>query len=403
MTDNVIEVEGLSKRYALGQDAEGWSLRDRLASLAGVAGGAGRDWIWSLHDVSFTVPEGGSLGVIGRNGSGKTTLLKILSRITEPTMGVSRTRGRVGSLLEVGAGFHHELTGRENVYLSGAILGLQAREVTRRFDEIVDFAGVARFIDTPVKRYSSGMYLRLAFAVAAHIACDVLLVDEVLAVGDAEFQRKCVGSVHALGRSGRTVVFVSHDLDVVAQLCRRTLWLDEGEVRAIGPTPEVIDQYLTSGVHRAASRTFDPVWDGPVALESVAILDAHGNVAGTVRRDEPFGVELAFTIHDPVPGLEVTVSLSNLVGTRVVDELVADSSGSLPGRPGRYRARATVPPLLSAGDYSLSVWAGTSYDEDFVVEDDVLTFEVTGVARSSKVVELGLQWEVQWEPAETRR
>ncbi|MDQ4131233.1 MAG: ABC transporter ATP-binding protein, partial [Actinomycetota bacterium] len=215
MGRNAVEVEALSKRYFLGEDhAAVRNLRETLA--AGVQrigrGRRPREEIWSLKDVNLHIPEGTALGVIGRNGAGKSTLLKILSRITEPTSGVARTRGRVGSLLEVGTGFHPELTGRENIFLNGAILGMPRREIERAFDEIVGFAGVERFLDTPVKRYSSGMYLRLAFSVAAHLEADILLVDEVLAVGDAEFQRKCLGRMASVEREGRTVVFVSHNL-----------------------------------------------------------------------------------------------------------------------------------------------------------------------------------------------
>jgi len=244
-----IEVDSLSKKYRLGEyQAAYGTLRETLVH-------AGRrimrkehhrpaSEVWALRDVSFEVPEGQVLGVIGRNGAGKSTLLKILTRIAFPTEGRAEIRGRVGSLLEVGTGFNQELTGRENVYLNGAILGMKRREIEQRFDDIVEFSGVERFIDTPVKRYSSGMYVRLAFAVAAHLEPEILFVDEVLSVGDAEFQRRCLGRMEELANTGRTVLFVSHALPAVAQLCDRAIWIDGGHLVGDGKAAEVIANYL---------------------------------------------------------------------------------------------------------------------------------------------------------------
>ena len=232
-----IEVDSLSKKYRLGEyQAAYGTLRETLVHAARRltrqrAPFVRHTEIWALRDVSFEVPEGQVLGVIGRNGAGKSTLLKILTRIATPTTGRAEIRGRVGSLLEVGTGFNQELTGRENVYLNGAILGMKRREIERRFDDIVEFSGVEKFIDTPVKRYSSGMYVRLAFAVAAHLEPEIMLVDEVLSVGDAEFQRRCLGRMEELGNAGRTVLFVSHALPAVAQLCDRAIWIDGGQRR----------------------------------------------------------------------------------------------------------------------------------------------------------------------------
>lgn len=251
-----IRAEGLGKQYQLGQRETNSSLRESITRKATApfrwlrqhaSGGAPRrrsETIWALRDVSFEVEEGEIVGVIGRNGSGKSTLLKILSRITEPTCGRAEVRGRVASLLEVGTGFHPELTGRDNVYLNGAILGMRRAEMTRRFDEIVEFAEVQAFIDTPVKHYSSGMALRLAFAVAAHLEPEVLLIDEVLAVGDAAFQRKCLGKMDDVARAGRTVVFVSHDLTAVQVLCPRVIRLAQGRVQGIGPVGAELKAYL---------------------------------------------------------------------------------------------------------------------------------------------------------------
>ena len=262
MSDAVVQVDALGKKYRLRHNADGGihrytTLRDALAASAaapwrwatgrGRAGAATSEDFWALRDVSFEVAEGEVVGIIGRNGAGKSTLLKILSRITEPTNGRVTLGGRVASLLEVGTGFHPELTGRENIYLNGAILGMSRQEIARKFDEIVAFAEVERFLDTPVKHYSSGMYVRLAFAVAAHLEPDVLIVDEVLAVGDAEFQKKCLGKMRDVSRGGRTVLFVSHNMAAVQSLCNRAIWLDRGAVKFDGAVADSVSRYLDHG------------------------------------------------------------------------------------------------------------------------------------------------------------
>jgi lipopolysaccharide transport system ATP-binding protein len=244
---------GLGKRYTIGERARYVALRDILANvikaptrLFGSNRGNGnnqREQIWALRDVSFEIQEGEVVGLIGRNGAGKTTLLKILSRVTRPTTGYAEVHGRMGTLLEVGTGFHPELTGRENVFLSGAILGMSKREMDRKFDEMVAFAEVEKFIDTPLKHYSTGMQMRLAFAVAAHLEPEILLVDEVLAVGDAAFQKKCLGKMGEVARGGRTIVFVSHQMNQIRRLCERVLWIDAGQLRNDGPTAEVTASY----------------------------------------------------------------------------------------------------------------------------------------------------------------
>src|SRR5208283_2020429 len=247
MSTPVIQTAGIGKRYRRGLQASPGLLRDSIArafrSPLSVFRRANQETFWALKDVSLEVGQGEVLGLIGRNGSGKTTLLKILSRITQPTSGWAEIHGRVGSLLEVGTGFHPELTGRENTYLSGAILGMGKSEITRKFDEIVAFAELEKFIDTPVKHYSSGMYVRLAFAVAAHLEPEILLVDEVLAVGDIKFQRKCLGKMSDVARAGRTIILVSHQLNQIRRLCQRALWIDGGTLRQSGPTPEVVGAY----------------------------------------------------------------------------------------------------------------------------------------------------------------
>ena len=265
-TSAVISVEGLSKRYRIGHQLAGQeTFREMLGRKArgllgggrGELAGAEEDF-WALKDVSFEVRQGEALGVIGRNGAGKSTLLKVLSRITPPTEGRVTLRGKVASLLEVGTGFHPELTGRENIFLNGAILGMSRYDIAQRFDEIVDFAEVERFLDTPVKRYSSGMYVRLAFAVASHMEPEILVIDEVLAVGDLVFQKKCLGKMQNVARSGRTVLFVSHNMQTVSGLTDRCLLLENGQVAAQGPTEEVIQRYLANNAGHEAIFSKEP-------------------------------------------------------------------------------------------------------------------------------------------------
>jgi len=288
MTTAVIEAHGISKRYERGALSSSGLLRETLArtlrSPWTVFQRQKPDTFWALNDVSLQVGQGEVLGLIGRNGSGKTTLLKILSRITRPTSGWAEIHGRVGSLLEVGTGFHPELTGRENTYLSGAILGMSRQEITRKFDEIVAFAELEKFIDTPVKHYSSGMYVRLAFAVAAHLEPEILLVDEVLAVGDVKFQRKCLGKMGDVARAGRTIILVSHQLNQIRRLCNRAVWVDSGELRLTGPTAEVVSGYETAmtspergsvsavgqdKTHFLSWRILEPTGDSPHRMDSI--------------------------------------------------------------------------------------------------------------------------------------
>jgi ABC-2 type transport system ATP-binding protein/lipopolysaccharide transport system ATP-binding protein len=401
MSRPAIEVDHVSKRYVLGEHHGGrGTLRDALLArrdrlLRRGAEEASRE-LWSLRDVSLRVQEGETVGLIGRNGAGKSTLLKIITRITEPTSGVSRTRGRVGALLEVGTGFHPELTGRENVYLNGAILGMSRRTVDRRFDEIAEFAGVERFLDTPVKRYSSGMYLRLAFAVAAHLDSDVLAIDEVLAVGDAEFQQKCLTKMQSLRGEGRTVVFVSHDLDAVAWLCRTAVWLDRGEVRAHGPTEAVVREYLTSGTSLSGTRALPEDPRHPASVVEARVLDAAGRPAAVLKRDEPVTIEVRFVVRERVRNLDLTAFVVNLRGVKVLEEAWSDATPiEQRGAPGEYLARLVVPPLLMPDEYVVGLWFGTIYDAMFY-SDDVLRFRLDGGTqnRPQRVVRLDLPWQV---------
>ena len=390
---HAIEIEGLSKRYPLGRRGA-TTIRDALTTRP-QRGPAAE--VWSLRDLDLTVEAGESVAVIGRNGAGKTTLLRILARITEPTAGVCRTRGRVGALLEVGAGFHPELTGRENVYLNGAILGMARSAITRQFDEIVEFAGVERFLETPVKRYSSGMYLRLAFAVAAHLEPEILAIDEVLAVGDAEFQRRCLTKMSEVGADGRTVLFVSHDLDAAARLCSRAIWLEQGRIALVGDPPDVIGAYLASGADAHPYRKF-----APAPGESVSLLDARvANVEvdpseAVLRRERPLVIDLTFVVHEPVPGLNLAAYVTTARGTRVIDEVwrPGDAATAV-GEPGTYRARIELPAILNVGEYTLGVWIGNTYD-DLVDLDEVLRFRLEGPRghRSDRILNLESSWSV---------
>jgi ABC-type polysaccharide/polyol phosphate transport system ATPase subunit len=396
---NAIEAEGLSKSYRLGEDHSGASLRDALVAswqrVARVRRRAPRQEIWSLRDVNLTVAEGEAVGVIGRNGAGKSTLLKILSRITEPTSGVVRTRGRVASLLEVGTGFHPELTGRENVYLNGAILGMRRGEVERRFEEIVAFAGVERFIDTPVKRYSTGMYLRLAFSVAAHLDPDILLVDEVLAVGDAEFQAKCLQRMEGASGQGRTVVFVSHNLGVVSRLCQRAYWLDRGRVQEAGPSVDVVEAYVRTQALTGVDRWSGHV-AGPVAVHAVLVTDEAGRPVEILQRDQAVVIEVRYSLDAPVPGFDLAVFVQRAGGAEVLGESWADTAADRVGEPGRYVARLRIPPVLNVGEYVVDLWMGDPY-ETYIHERTVQHFRLIGDAqnRPDRAVILRLPWDVE--------
>lgn len=317
-----IRVEGISKRYRLGsigsrtlqEDLQRWWARRRggedpvrpVDRMAASPSG----YVWALRDVTFDVQRGEVLGVIGGNGAGKSTLLKILSRVTAPTAGEVRLRGRVASLLEVGTGFHPDLTGRENVFLNAAILGMTRRETVARFERIAEFSGVGPYMDTPVKRYSSGMYVRLAFAVAAHLEPEILVVDEVLAVGDAEFQRKCLGRMGEVARGGRTVLFVSHNMAAVKALCSRAVLLREGRVVRDGPPGEVIDAYLEASGSTDPVHSFPPAPGSPCWVTEVRVEDAAGRPAARLRPDRPWQVRIRFEVRETLPHFIVALGMT---------------------------------------------------------------------------------------------
>jgi len=325
MTQPIISVRGLGKRYVLGHTTGPNTLRDRLAQGFGglFARGAGQttEDFWALREVAFDVGEGEVVGIIGRNGAGKSTLLKILSQITEPTTGEVRIRGRVASLLEVGTGFHNELSGRENIYLNGAILGMRKAEIDRKFDEIVDFSGVERFLDTPVKRYSSGMTVRLAFAVAAHLEPEILLIDEVLAVGDVEFQNKCLGKMGDVARSGRTIIFVSHNMAAIENLCDRGILLNGGAILMDGTTGDVVRKYSETAsevsgdidVRRHPSR----VAGATPIVTRFQVLDLAGRANGLIAMGERASFAVHLATQGPVTGLKVGIHIYTLTGQRI--------------------------------------------------------------------------------------
>jgi lipopolysaccharide transport system ATP-binding protein len=359
-----LSVDKLSKRYRIGELQSTYgTLRDSLTAVARrMVQREHRhhhEEIWALRDVSFDVPEGGVLGVIGRNGAGKSTLLKILTRITTPTEGRATIRGRVGSLLEVGTGFHPELTGRENVFLNGSVLGMKRREIVKKFPEIVEFAGVDQFIDTPVKRYSSGMSVRLAFAVAAHLEPEILLVDEVLAVGDAEFQRRCLGRMEDMSDSGRTVLFVSHNMQAVTQLCDRAILLDQGHVVRDGPSNQVVAHYLQTG-HGSGSSSEWPELDAApgddlVRLRSARVIQ-EGSVAGSVDVRKPIGIEIGFTVLREGEPVLPKIKLYDRDGDVAFNAFDTSPRWEEPSSPGDYLSTAWIPAnLLNEGFTSVDV------------------------------------------------
>jgi lipopolysaccharide transport system ATP-binding protein len=380
MSDLAISARGLGKRYRVGQvETAGARLRRRVARREAP------DSMWAFRDLTFDIEQGDSVAIVGRNGAGKSTLLKVLSRITEPTAGYADMSGRVGALLEVGTGFHAQLTGRENVFLNGALLGMSRAEVTRKFDEIVEFSGVSRHIDTPVKWYSSGMYVRLAFAVAAHLEPEILIVDEVLAVGDAEFQKRCLGRMSEAAYEGRTVLFVSHNLQAVRTLCKRAILLEGGRMADDGETDGVVRRYLAlvepleSGIRR---------WDDPASrpgnetcrLAEVRVSDANGETRATFFSSQEIFVSFEFDLGQVEPALVVAFDLVSSDGATVFRSYSSDAGEDIqPGeRAGRAAVRCTIPSgLLNAGRYLLNVRVFARGIDGVVNAPSSLHFDVT--------------------------
>ncbi len=405
MSDTVIRVENLSKAYRLGvinhgmlyKDVQSWWARLRGKedpnSVIGMYDKEqldGDDRFWALRDVDFEVKRGDRVGIIGKNGAGKSTLLKILSRVTAPTKGNVRLKGRIASLLEVGTGFHPELTGRENVYLNGSILGMSKQEISRKFDEIVDFSGIGKFIDTPVKRYSSGMYVRLAFAVAAHLEPEILVVDEVLAVGDAEFQKKALGKMEDVSKGeGRTILLVSHNMAAIRQLCTYCLFLENGILNSIGSTDVIINKYIGQNKEYSLGKSevkYEVNHKKDFQILNVKLLDKNGKQNNAYECDEEINVEIICESRRPIPGLYGWLAIDNSEGVRV---LVSDTFDVLPNivdnlSPNIYKISIKIPPrLIGHGHYSVLLSFGSlqaSFDLDtpqngcsFILSDSLTT------------------------------
>ena len=408
-----IKVENISKRYKIGAAPGKFQygmLRDVLvdtvkapfrfaASMLNSTktehAPRNSSYIWALKDVSFDLEEGRVLGIVGRNGAGKSTLLKVLSRVTEPTRGFVSVRGRVGSLLEVGTGFHPELTGRENIYLNGAILGMKRAEITAKFDEIVDFSEVAQFIDTPVKRYSSGMYLRLAFAVAAHLEPEILVVDEVLAVGDAEFQRKCLGKMNDVAQQGRTVLFVSHNMSAILRLTQDAIVMHKGQLILRAPTAEAVDFYLASGQTQAGERAWDadevPASSAPFLPVALRVKDPRGAVVDSFRSTEALTLEIEYKLTAPVTGLRVGVYLSTVRGEYIFTSFDVDDADlyeqHATRQAGHYISHCQLPgDLLNEGRYILGVNASSFGVRRYFMDENALAFNIDPMGAP------GMQW-----------
>jgi len=422
MSETAIRVENLGKRYRIGQIVGYSTLRESLMNVAyapmrrlrqtgdrrkekgqkteesglrspvssqspvssppsSVSGPP--NTIWALKDVSFEVKRGEAVGIIGRNGSGKTTILKILSRITAPTEGRVEIHGRVGSLLEVGTGFHPELTGRENIYLNGAVIGMKKAEVERKFDEIVAFSEIEKFLDTPVKRYSSGMYVRLAFAVAAHLEPEILIVDEVLAVGDAAFQKKCLGKMGTATQEGRTVVFVSHNMTAVQNLCERTLWLHDGKVMEDGKTNAVISNYLRTFSPASTERFWADLETAPgnemVRLRRACVRPENGRASDPITIQTPFVIEFEYWNLQPNARLNVSIVLYHEEGVAVL-HTTPIKEPKWHGHPfpaGLFRSACHVPgDLLNTGTYRVQLWVIKDETIGLYRHDDILALEV---------------------------
>ena len=416
----IIKVEGVSKQYRIGTSRASYeTLSDALVSRIKAPfkrrakGQAREQTIWALKDVSFEVKPGEVLGIVGPNGAGKSTLLKILSRVTEPTTGRIELYGKCGSLLEVGTGFHPELTGRENIFLNGAILGMGRREIVRKFDEIVSFADVERFIDTPVKHFSSGMYLRLAFAVAAHLDPEILIVDEVLAVGDARFQRKCLDKMQDVGAQGRTVLFVSHSMPAITQLCPRAILIDHGTVMMDGPAHAVVNSYLEIGVGTSAIREWKDTSSRPgnevVRLCAVRVRNQEGEISDAVDIRKPVAIEIEYEVIESGHVLAPNFTVHNEDGIFVFGANDLNPQWRTTPRPaGRYVSTAWIPGNFLA-EGVLFVGAAVSTMNPVIVhfyKRDVVAFRVIdtlegGSARGEYggpvpgVVRPALQWETE--------
>ena len=402
MTRYSVEVNNIGKRYRIGITPKSYNtLRETLISVFHNPGNRllarmnDSNSFWALKDVSFNVEEGKAIGIIGRNGAGKSTLLKVLSRVTEPTEGSAVIRGRVGSLLEVGTGFHPELTGRENIFLNGAILGMKHSEIEKKLDEIIAFSEVEKFVDTPVKRYSSGMYLRLAFAVAAHLDPEILGVDEVLAVGDAEFQRKCLGKMSDVANQGRTVLFVSHNMSAIMRLTEQAVVLEHGRVALQGPTAEAVDYYLSRGFSQEGQREWHPdeISKDPAPFHPICIrvVSESGHISDTIRSTESCCIELEYKLDESINGLRIGIYIISTRGEFVLTSFDVDDHEKYEKystrNAGTYVSRCRIPAdLLNEGRFVIGVNASIFKIKTFFHDEQALVFNVNGTGAP------GTQW-----------
>jgi lipopolysaccharide transport system ATP-binding protein len=423
MDEKAIVTEGLSKRYTIGNIEKYRTLRDVLTRAASAPlrmlrgeRRAPKEWFWALQDVSIEVKRGDVVGVLGRNGAGKTTLLKLLSRITVPTRGQAIIHGRVGSLLEVGTGFHPELTGRDNIFLNGAIIGMRRADIMRKFDEIVEFAEVGKFIDTTVKRYSSGMHARLAFAVAAHLEPEILIVDEVLSVGDAAFQKKCLGKMDAVAKGGRTVLFVSHNMSAAAQLCNRGVLLSQGRLVRTGSIDEVVSEYVDSGTQeQEATLVFPERPTAPGTIRRVSLANPSGRKTTEFFNDERITVEFEYELKEAVAENHIYVLLDRADGLLVLRSAdddyrprAAETGGLRP--PGSYTRRVHFPPsLLNEGIYQFRIVLGKRWGEldkrqsAFFRVEDRTDYRNASLGKRKGVVLFPLEWSEEYWSAEQGR
>ncbi len=413
----VIKVENLSKQYRLGQVSTGALAHDvnrwwykfrgkedpylKISEVNDRTQKGNSEYVWALQDINFDVKQGEVLGIIGRNGAGKSTLLKILSRTTAPTTGSIKIKGRVASLLEVGTGFHPELSGRENVFLNGAIMGMTKKEIKRKFDEIVAFAGVERYIDTPVKRYSSGMYVRLAFAVAAHLEPEILIIDEVLAVGDAEFQKKCLGKMKDVSvNEGRTVLFVSHNMAAVSSLCTQSLFMSNGQVQDFGDTKKIIDKYITFGRESTGEITTEQITytrESSVAFFNTIRLVSNNIATNVIRINDEVLIELEYSIAEDDVLVYPSIHILDNMGTVILATFNGNSATFMRDdffgkklKRGKYKSTCKIPSnFFNTTIYSVSAFLVPEASNDSAIAENVLRFSVeeTGEMRKEYVGE----------------
>jgi lipopolysaccharide transport system ATP-binding protein len=382
----IIEVKNLSKKYVLRSSQRKMTMRDTIVGAFDFLKRKDerQKTLWALKEINFSVEEGETVGLIGNNGAGKSTLLKILSRIIRPTGGEATLHGRTGSLLEVGTGFHRELSGRENIFLNGAILGMKRKEIEAKFDEIVEFSEMEEFLETPIKHYSSGMFTRLAFAVAAHLEPEILMVDEVLAVGDLAFQRKCLSKMRDVNKKGRTILFVSHNMQAITRLCKRAIWIRDGEIQKDGEANEVVSFYLNSQIETSSKRYWKDSEDAPgndiARLREVRVCDERGTATSTFDIRKPVFIEITYDVLQNERVLMPSFQLFNDEGICVfVSHDLDEKWRHQKRRPGRYTSRAEIPPnFLAEGNFFVAVSASTyePFSEHFN-ERDVAAFLVT--------------------------